>query len=193
MFAYCNNNPVIFVDREGNSGTLVAICGVSAVISGLANAISTASNGGSVEECIVAGLCGAAGGAVGAFIGVVTPIDPLRAAVLGRGVSTGIANFATAYALNGKVTTDDVIWTAVDITMDMTFSTIGYFYNPISDAIVHASVDAVADGAFDVAQTYLFTNDSNVASANTIMPHAGSNGLTRSRAQRKVGELLGIV
>lgn len=48
MFAYCGNNPVNYIDSNGEFALLAAFA-VATVIAGVANAISTAVTGGSVD------------------------------------------------------------------------------------------------------------------------------------------------
>lgn len=97
-----------------------------------------------------------------------------------------------SYVLNGKVTTGDIAWTAVDVTMDVTLSPITYFYNPIQEIAEQTAVNAAIDGGTDIAQTILFTNTQNSSNSNTRNKSAVRNRPNRDYAQRKVGLLLGI-
>lgn len=183
-------------DQSGTVVTLataLGVIGVSAAISGLSNAIATACSGGSLEDCLLAGLAGAAGGAVGAVIGVVTGFSPLGG-TLGRGAATIITDLATSRLLNGKLTKEDIAWAAVDATMDMTLSTITYYYNPIptpkttSDWLKQTAINVSIDGGMDIAQTHLFINNSNVQNQT-----ATNRKSPQDYAHRKVGLLLGII
>ena len=55
MFAYCGNNPVSRIDSSGLLWELLVAGAVAALISGVANAVSTALAGGSFEDCVAAG------------------------------------------------------------------------------------------------------------------------------------------
>lgn len=124
------------------------------------------------------------------------PFSPQRA-TLARGVATLTTDFLTTWMTNGRVTKEDVAWMAVDATMDMTLSTITYFYNPISDLVKQTAVNAAIDGALDIAESKLFLDGSNsqnhAAAASTTNPTARERKDTWYYAHRKVGILLGII
>lgn len=81
--------------------------------------------------------------------------------------------------------------------MDMTLSTITYFYNPISDLVKQAVVNVAIDGALDIAESKLFLDGSN--SQNRAAATSTTNRTVRERkdtwyyVHRKVGILLGII
>ena len=56
LFTYCGNNPVSRADSSGYLWEIVVAGVIASVISGVANAAATAISGGTLEECIVAGL-----------------------------------------------------------------------------------------------------------------------------------------
>lgn len=190
MFAYCSNNPITMADSSGTLGifaTVLTVTAVSAAISGVSNAIATACNGGSLQDCLLAGIAGAIGGSVGALVAAAMGFSPIGGTI-GRGVATIITDLATNLALNDKVTKKDVAWAAVDATMDMTLSTITYFYNPISNLVKQTVVNSVVDGGMDIAQTKLFADNSNTQNQTTRVKKN-----PRYYAHRKVGILLGII
>lgn len=175
----------------------MAVVAVSAVISGVSNAISTAATGGSIRDCLIAGAAGAIGGTVGALVAIATKFS-LRGGTLARGIGTLTTDFFTAWWMtNGCVTTEDVAWMAVDATMDMTLSTITYFYNPISDLVKQTAVNAAIDGALDIAESKLFLDGPNsqnrAAAASTTNRTARERKDTWYYVHRKVGILLGII
>ena len=73
MFAYCNNNPVIASDENGEWLNLV----VGAIVGAVVNTAAAILEGKPIDEVIVSGVCGAASGALtaagfGAAAGAVT-------------------------------------------------------------------------------------------------------------------------
>ena len=186
MFVYCGNNPVSRIDESGELwglATLVAGA-VAAVISGVANAVSTAMNGGSVEDCVVAGLVGAAGGAVGFITGYTVFActgNALAANAAGRAASTLISDIGTPWCINGEVTGQDMINTGVDLTMDLCLSTVGYYYTePITNTILNTAANAGIDLVVDVSETYLYSDISTTSSVtvNSTSACRGIGGIT---------------
>ena len=182
MFAYCGNSPVNSCDPNGEFGVIFWSGVAAAVISGISNAISTACNGGSVKDCLVAGAVGAVSGAVGFATAAITGFSPVGS-VLGRAVASTLCDLGTAYALNGEITGRDLATTAVDVTMDVCFSTIGYYYTePINSELGQNVLNASLDGTTDVVETILCgQNDAsqverslNTASGRKIVGHGGT-------------------
>lgn len=157
-YSYCKNNPVNCLDTHGDSviGITLIAGGIVSLVSGVANAVSTAVNGGSVEDCVVAGLVGFAGGAIGFGIAWATGFS-VQGAVAGRAVGSALTDLGTTAAVNGKITLTDVASTAWDVVMDSCFSTIGYYYtNPITGFIKNNFINSAIDGFTDISETYLF-------------------------------------
>ena len=192
MFAYCCNNPITLADRSGSVGTLAIVCAVSATISGVANAVATAVSGGSFQDCLLAGLVGAIGGGIGAFVGSTAPLSALAANVIGRGVATIITDLGTSLVLNGEITANDLAWTAVDTTMDMTLSPITYFYNPIEEIVEQTVVNVFIDGVTDVSQTMLFTGENTTEVKNEVKKPKVKK-ISRDYAHEKVGRLINLI
>ena len=221
MFAYCNNSPTGNVDDSGTlvmSTALVAgaiVVGASAIFGFASNAISVASNGGSTNEWLMAGLIGAAGGAVGGLITVVAGYSPAGGAI-GRGVATLITDLGTNKLLNGEITGTDIALAAFDATSDMMFSTISGFYldgalssivNDISRKAISAIATSAIDIGVDAAQNELFNQNSRTnrgannrntvtrSTTTTAQRRTTSTRASTSRnyAHRKVGMLLGII
>jgi len=156
MFAYCGNNPIMRTDPTGQFwGSLLAAGAVAAIITGISNAISTASTGGSVQDCLIAGLVGAAAGAVGFAVAAATSFTPLGN-VAGRVAATLVCDLGTCAAVNGKISQEDVAYAAVDATMDACISSISYYYNPIEDMVPQTAVNATIDGVVDVVETVVY-------------------------------------
>ena len=162
LFAYCGNNPVSRYDITGKSW-IVAAAGIAvALISGISNAINTASPGGTVEECLLAGLVGVASGGIGFAIAYSTKFSQ-PGCIAARAVSSLICNLGTALVLNGSVTWDDVGLAAVDVTFNVCISTVTYYYNPLADIFQHNTLDAIIDGLVDYAEVKILYNRNQTA------------------------------
>ena len=173
MFAYCGNNPTNRIDNSGEGwGLLIGAGVVAAVISGISNAVSTARAGGSIEDCLVAGLVGTAGGAMGFAVAAIAGFSSWGN-LAGRAVATTISNLGTSLALNGEITTTDLAKNAVDVTMDVCFSTIVYYYNPIEDLIPQTAINATVDGLIDIAENELYYMPKSNQAANNIASNIG--------------------
>ena len=155
MYAYCNNNPVSRKDNGGYISELVIAGAVAAVVSGIANAVNTAASGGTIEQCLIAGVAGMVGGAVGFVVAVATSFSPLGN-VAARATTTIVSDLGTSLLLNGKITTDDLAYAAIDTTLDVCLSPIAYYYNPVEALVPQTAINAVADGIIDHAETELF-------------------------------------
>ena len=155
MFAYCHNNPLKYRDATGESVVLIGFV-VAVVIAGGANALSTAINGGSLEECAVSFLIGAASGAVGfgisALFGFANPYGNIAA----RAVSSAMCDFTTTWYLNGEITSDDVGFIFSDVLMDTCISVVVYDYNTIKKFVPQVAINSLADGVVDVFETRAF-------------------------------------
>ena len=167
MFTYCLNNPVNRTDSGGSLGIMFwSFVGVVAISAG-ANAISTAISGGSLEECLLAGLAGGAGAAAGFAVAWATGFSP-QGNILGRATATVVSDLGTAWLINGELTTADYVQAGIDVTMDVCFSTVGYYYTTsIENEIVQNCVNAGLDGLTDIVETKLFYTTSDSASMNT--------------------------
>ena len=217
MFAYCLNNPVVSRDSTGES-TLLAALGVMAiggVIGGIANVVAVASNGGSVGDCAWAALAGFIGGALGTGVSLLmatTPATAPYAAVVGRGVATFVTDLCTSGFVNKEITANDIAYAAVDATMDMTLSTIAYYYNPVSNETAQTITNFVIDGVTDIGQNELYSQNSytNTASiptqtvtkkptmtkSTTIVKSTTitrRSAAARNYAHQKVGRLIGAI
>ena len=62
LFAYCDNNPVVRTDEDGEFWHLV----VGGAIGGIIGAISSAASGGDVVDVLIGAVAGAAGGVLAA-------------------------------------------------------------------------------------------------------------------------------
>jgi RHS repeat-associated protein len=165
MFTYCGNNPVNRYDNDGESWLIIGAAIIATVIPGISNAVSAAKNGYSWEDCLLAGFVGAGSGFIGFLIAAATQFS-FGGGVLARGVSSAICDLGTAWVLNGEITEQDIATTAVDVTMDMCFSTVTYYYNPIDNLPAQTFVNSAIDGSFDVFETDLYystpVNDKNM-------------------------------
>ncbi len=157
MFAYCNNNPAVFADHSGEFGLLFAFAAAT-IVSGIANAVSTAVSGGSVEECLVSGLIGAGSAAIGFGVALMTGFSP-AGNVAARAVSSAICDLGTTWYRNGEITKQDVANTLVDVTIDVCYSTVTYYYtDSIKDFGKQTLVNSAFDGGVDILETVLFNS-----------------------------------
>ena len=205
MFAYSLNNPVTLQDSTGHSALLVTLgtMALGGVIGAVANAVAVASNGGSVRDCSLGALAGFIGGFAGtgvAALMVMCPATAPYADVVGRGAATLATDLLTSTFINGKVTKEDLAYAAFDVTSDMMFSTITYYYNPSSDDLSKMIVNTAIDGLTDNVQNELFNqnsftnrrsrNNSNLAVSNT----STTNTTPAWRyAHQKVGILISAI
>ena len=197
MFAYCLNNPIILQDSMGQSALLTTLgcMAIGGAIGGIANCIAVASNGGSARDCALGALAGFVGGVAGAGAAVLMTLCPATtpyAELGGRVVATLATDMLTSWFINGKPTKEDMTYMAVDVTMDVFFSTITYGYNkydPCTQEVKRAIANTLIDGLVDVGQNELFnpnsTTNRNSTSSNISTP--------RERAHQKVGRLIGAI
>ena len=185
MFAYCGNNPVDRCDSQGTLWEIVIAGVIASVVSGVSNAISTAINGGSVEECVVAGLIGAGSAAVGFGVAIATGFSP-AGNLAARAVASTICDLGTTYYLNGKITANDLLATAVDVTLDVGFSHYIYSYtDPINDFVKQTFVNSMYDGGFDVFEVYAQKFDENARNAATQATHSSGGSTVREGGIRR--------
>lgn len=202
MFAYCLNNPVVLQDGNGQSAIVTVGCyAIAGVIGGAANCISIARSGGSKRDCALGALAGFIGGVAGAFAATVMvkcPATSRYTEVGGRVIATLVTDLCTSWFINGKPTKEDMTYMAVDVTMDVVFSTIGYGYNkydPRTQELKRALTNTLIDGFVDVGQNELFnpnsTTNRNTTSSNNSA--ATNHSAARYYAQQKVGRLIGAI
>ena len=114
MFAYCNNNPVVAKDSEGKWLNIV----VGAVVGAAINVTFAIIEQQPIDEVIVSGLCGAAGGALtaagfGAVAGAVTSL-----------VDSGYGNIKSV--ASGSMSVGEAITgTVVDTALGTAFGAMG--------------------------------------------------------------------
>lgn len=174
MFAYCGNNPILYTDPSGEFGLAFAFA-TATIVAGIANAISTGINGGTVEECVVAGLIGAGSAAIGFGVAMLTGFSPVGN-VAARAVSTTICDLGTTLYRNGEITPQDIGTTVVDVTIDVCFSTVTYYYTePIQDFGKQTLVNSIVDGGIDVLETSAFNTKTTTTSPAKQTGTAGSN------------------
>ncbi len=150
LYAYANNNPIMFTDETGESITLAAVLTFFAVvgISAIDGAVSAHLSG---ENWLIGAGAGALGGAVGYFVGILNP-------VLGRAASSLIYDVANPLFQHGQLGESDIVNMVIDIFLDVVTSSLystslskgkyKYLFN-----ILITDIDAVVD----IAQTeYIF-------------------------------------
>ena len=203
MFSYCLNNPVVLQDSMGQSALLTTLgcLAIGGVIGGIANYIAVVSSGGSARDCALGALAGFVGGVAGAGAAVLMTLCPATtpyAEVGGRVIATLATDFCTSWFINGKVTKEDFAYTAVDITMDLVFSTITYGYVPFDPAkqvYKRAIVNTTIDGIVDVGQNELFNPNSTTNRNSTSSNYSTTKNHNTARyyAHQKVGRLIGAI
>ena len=180
MFAYCNNNPVNYNDPNGELGVLGWSFIGSVTISAVANAVSTAINGGSTKDCLLAAVAGGAGAAAGFGIAWVTGFSP-QGNVVGRAVATAVSDIGTTIMTSGELTFENCIQVAIDVSMDVCFSTVGYYYtSSIKNEILQNYLNAGIDGLTDVAETYLLGSEPEAKNSRISAKTGGTTVVGRT-------------
>lgn len=122
LYAYCNNNPVMNTDPNGESVvSFLVILGINILLGAIDGGITAAMNG--QEFWLGAG----AGAISGAFAGILTQIIP-QAQIIIRGISSFGYNFLNEVFQTGKIGTENLGLYSVDALMDMAFSGLYYEY-----------------------------------------------------------------
>ena len=139
-FAYCDNNPVVRVDSNGEFYNYV----VGAVVGGAIGAVSTAIAGGDAKAVALSAGIGAVGGLIGAS-GL-----PAVAQIVAGGVLGGAGNFANQFFIE-KISLENIDWG--DIIID---SAIGAAASAISYGITknasQAASNLMGKGAYRVVK-----------------------------------------
>ena len=139
-FAYCDNNPVVRVDSNGEFWNYV----VGAVVGGAIGAVSTAIAGGDAKAVVLSAGIGAVGGLIGAS-GL-----PAVAQIVAGGVLGGAGNFANQFFIE-KISLENIDWG--DIIID---SAIGAAASAISYGITknasQAASNLMGKGAYRVVK-----------------------------------------
>ena len=118
MFAYCNNNPVMAADPNGEWLNFVVGAVVGAIIGGVTAAISSYKETGSVNLASVA--LGAATGAVGGLIGA-SGVPAVGQAVA-SGLLSAANNIGNSLIAGEKI---DLVDVAIDATIGAVSSAVG--------------------------------------------------------------------
>ena len=118
MFAYCENNPVMRTDPNGEWAQLVVGAAVGAVVGGISAAVSSYKSTGQVNVGVV--LLGAGTGAIGGLIGATGMSMYLQAAI--SGVLNATNNVGTSYIQGEKVDFADL---AIDTAIGSASSFLG--------------------------------------------------------------------
>ena len=164
MYAYCGNNPVMNVDYTGEVISTTIIVGgiIVSAVAGLANGITSSLTGGSFWRGFASG---AIAGAVGYAIGMINPGSAMLQ--LGARAASSLAGNISAeiidFAIDGEpITEDDCIMFGLDVIFDVTYSCVGYYYNPIlpgkSDLldVLGTTLNTFGDAIVDFFETVFF-------------------------------------
>ncbi len=144
MFAYCNNNPIIAADYDGEWLNIV----IGAVVGGAINFISAKVQGKSTEEAIVSAACGAFSGAMAGM-----GLGALGGAVSGL-IDSGFSNYRAVKA-GEKSIGEAVLGTVVDTAVSTAFGAIGSS-NKAAQKASNSISNAAARGLTTVAKRKLF-------------------------------------
>ena len=103
LFAYCNNNPVMYVDENGNFAFFILTAVIGAIIGGLAAGITSYQHGARGWEVVGWSALGSVcGGALGAGVGAIA--SKLLTGLFASSITTvynGVKSLAWAYTLGG--------------------------------------------------------------------------------------------
>lgn len=118
LFAYCDNNPVVREDKDGQFWNFVIGATVGALVGGVSAAISSYKSTGSISWGSVA--IGAASGAIGGLVGA-SGIGMVGQAAI-SGVTSALSNVGNSLIRGEKINWTDV---AIDATIGAGTSLIG--------------------------------------------------------------------
>ena len=103
LFAYCNNNPVMYMDENGNFAFFILTAVIGAIIGGLAAGITSYQHGARGWEVVGWSALGSVcGGALGAGVGAIA--SKLLTGLFASSITTvynGVKSLAWAYTLGG--------------------------------------------------------------------------------------------
>lgn len=141
LYAYCNNNPVMNTDPNGeNVVSFLVILGINILLGAIDGGITAAMNG---QEF---GLGAGAGAIAGVISGVLGQTNKILLSILGRGISSFGYNALNEVFQTGRMGTANLGLYSVDALMDMAFSGLYYDYfgtlgNKAIGAIFNETVD----------------------------------------------------
>lgn len=161
MYAYCNNNPILFTDENGEGLLTTILVGIVVVlIAGLDGGISASLSGGDFGKGF---LAGAAGGLVGYLVSLIPGLGSLGP-YLGRLASSAIYDVANPLLQKGKIEKDDWINLGIDLVMDVALSSIyaNNFSPTNADSfrvrMMNGAHLSMIDGYIDIVQTFSIYN-----------------------------------
>ena len=141
LYAYCDNNPVMRIDTNGEFWNFI----VGGIVGAVVGAVTTALTGGSLEEVAIAAGAGAIGGALAAS-GI-----PVAGQVAIGGLINGATNIANQTIVEGKNITE-ISWeeVVIDTTIGMVASGVSYKLTnsaaEVADKIVCNGANRVVSG-----------------------------------------------
>lgn len=141
LYAYCNNNPVMNTDPNGeNVVSFLVILGINILLGAIDGGITAAMNG---QEF---GLGAGTGAIAGVISGVLGQTNKILLSILGRCISSFGYNALNEVFQTGRMGTANLGLYSVDALMDMAFSGLYYDYfgtlgNKAIGAIFNETVD----------------------------------------------------
>ena len=154
MYAYCNNNPIMYTDETGE-GILafLVVVGISALLGAIDGGVTAVV---AEQDFWKGAAAGAIGGAVGGMIGFLSGGTPVGS-LIARGVSSSIYNLGNEFFQTGTLTTNNLGLYAADVMMDVTYSLlyVGYF-SGFSNQFLSTFLGGTTDSIIDIIQTPLF-------------------------------------
>ena len=167
MFSYCQNNPIIHADSQGNSATLAG-----AIAGGFFGAFDAICSGGSIEQVL---NCAVVGAMTGAMAGLVCDVSiasgGLAAGLAYTAVASSLANIANSVATQ-KIMTGKV--NAAKVAFDGLVGAATGIMGAATTSITKPIVKTVKDGI-----RYVGNQISNEISSLALRT---SNGLTKGLA-----------
>ena len=154
LYCYCNNNPVMYSDEDGNFSTWIFLGRVA--ISALVNAIDTGISASISGQDFWKGFAaGAVGGAIGGAINCILPVGAYS--LIGRAVGTFITDVVNEFFQTGKIDTNNWGLYLGDVILDVGYSLL-YLdkVNNIIQPFISTAVGGIIDAIVDITETALY-------------------------------------
>lgn len=80
-----------------------------------------------------------------------------------------------------KLTAEMFVFTIVDVIIDTSFSSVGYYYNDISNDTIKAGVNAIVDGITDIYEYVVIYNHGNNMKNPTASNYSAAPTVSNTR------------